>query len=99
MGSAGCQRDSCELDLAFRTGRSRTRAVCGLVHRFVTPIGFKHPIAQFEFIEGCYNSHRRHSALDYSFTINYEEIQQTESLAASPNTVDPKRGDSTVARG
>jgi putative transposase len=41
-------------------------------------------MAVFEFIEGWYNPHRRHSALDYLSPINYERIQQTESLTASP---------------
>ena len=30
-------------------------------------------MAVFEFIEGWYNPHRRHSALDYLSPINYEE--------------------------
>ncbi len=29
-------------------------------------------MAVFEFIEGWYNPHRRHSALDYDSPINYE---------------------------
>ncbi len=29
-------------------------------------------IAVFEFIEGFYNPHRRHSALDYESPVNYE---------------------------
>jgi len=29
-------------------------------------------MATFEFIEGWYNPHRRHSALDYESPINYE---------------------------
>jgi transposase InsO family protein len=41
-------------------------------------------MAIFDFIEGWYNPHRRHSVLDYHSPINYERIQQTESLTASP---------------
>jgi putative transposase len=41
-------------------------------------------MAIFEFIEGWYNPHRRHSALDYLSPIDYERIQQTQTLTASP---------------
>lgn len=33
-------------------------------------------MAVFEFIEGWYNSHRRHSGLDYMSPINYERKYQ-----------------------
>ena len=33
-------------------------------------------MAVFDFIEGWYNPHRRHSALDYSSPMNYERIMQ-----------------------
>jgi len=38
--------------------------------RFPTPTEAR--LAIFEFIEGWYNPHRRHSALDYKSPINYE---------------------------
>ena len=41
-------------------------------------------MAIFEFIEGRYNSHRRHSALDYLSPINYERSHYSEELTASP---------------
>ncbi len=50
--------------------------------RFKTQVEAR--MAVFEFIEGWYNPHRRHSALDYLSPINYEWSQQTESLTASP---------------
>jgi len=50
--------------------------------RFKTQVEAR--MAVFEFIEGWYNPHRRHSALDYLSPINHERIQQTESLTASP---------------
>ena len=28
--------------------------------------------AVFEYIEGCYNPHRRHSSIDYYSSVNYE---------------------------
>jgi len=38
--------------------------------RFKTQVDTR--LAVFEFIEGWYNPHRRHSALDYLSPINYE---------------------------
>ena len=40
-------------------------------------------MAVFEFIEGWYNPHRRHSALDYLSPINYERSRYSEELTAS----------------
>ena len=41
-------------------------------------------MAVFEFIEGWYNPHRRHSALDYLSPINYERSHYSEQLTANP---------------
>ena len=41
-------------------------------------------IAVFEFIEGWYNPHRRHSALDYLSPINHERTHDSQKLIASP---------------
>ncbi len=41
-------------------------------------------IAVFEFTEGWYNPHRRHSALDYLSPINYERTHDSQKLTASP---------------
>jgi transposase InsO family protein len=41
-------------------------------------------MAVFEFIEGWYNPHRRHSALDYLSPINYERNHYSEGSTASP---------------
>jgi putative transposase len=41
-------------------------------------------MAVFEFIEGWYNPHRRHSALDYLSPINYERSHYSEESTASP---------------
>src|SRR6266849_10557050 len=60
--------------------------------RFKTQVEAR--MAVFEFIEGWYNPHRRHSALDYLSPINYEWSQQTESLTASQHRPS-KRGSST----
>jgi putative transposase len=34
-------------------------------------------LAVFDFIEGWYNPHRRHSALDYRSPVNYERLMAT----------------------
>ena len=41
-------------------------------------------MAVFEFIEGWYNPHRRHSALDYLSPISYERSHHSEESTASP---------------
>jgi putative transposase len=41
-------------------------------------------MAVFEFIEGWYNPHRRHSARDYLSPINYERSHYSEESTASP---------------
>ena len=41
-------------------------------------------IAVFDFIEGWYNPHRRHSALDYLSTINYERSHSAQADYRSP---------------
>jgi putative transposase len=45
-------------------------------------------MAVFEFIEGWYNPHRRHSALDYLSPINYERshYSQESTASAAPST-------------
>jgi len=40
--------------------------------------------AIFDFIEGWYNTHRRHSALDYDSPINYERKHESAFLGATP---------------
>ena len=78
MGSVGDCFDNAMCESFFAT------LECELLdrRRFKTQIEAR--MAVFEFIEGWYNPHRRHSALDYHSPINYERIQQTESLTASP---------------
>jgi transposase InsO family protein len=46
-------------------------------HRFKTQVEVR--LAVFEFIEGWYNPHRRHSALDYQSPLNYERSQALAS--------------------
>jgi hypothetical protein len=44
-------------------------------------------MAVFEYIEGWYNPHRRHSALDYRSPVNYERSQLTLNRSRKPSTV------------
>jgi putative transposase len=78
MGSVGDCFDNAMCESFFAT------LECELLdrRRFKTQIEAR--MAVFEFIEGWDNPHRRHSALDYHSPINYERIQQTENLTASP---------------
>jgi putative transposase len=78
MGSVGDCFDNAMCESFFAT------LECELLdrRRFKTQVEAR--MAVFEFIEGWYNPHRRHSALDYLSPINYERIRQTESLTASP---------------
>ena len=78
MGSVGDCYDNAMCESFFAT------LECELLdrRRFKTQIEAR--MAVFEFIEGWYNPHRRHSALDYLSPNNYERIQQTENLTASP---------------
>src|SRR5258708_25091835 len=78
MGSVGDCFDNAMCESFFAT------LECELLdrRRFKTQIEAR--MAVFDFIEGGYNPHRRHSALDYPSPINYERIQQKESLTATP---------------
>ena len=79
MGSVGDCFDNAMCESFFAT------LECELLdrRRFKTQIEAR--MAVFDFIEGWYNPHRRHSALDYLSPINYERIQPTEHLTASPS--------------
>src|SRR5262245_24587804 len=66
MGSVGDAYDNALCESFFAT------LECELLDRtrFKTQLDTR--LAVFEFIEGWYNPHRRHSALDYLSPINYE---------------------------
>jgi len=66
MGSVGDAYDNAMCESFFAT------LECELLdrHRFKDPCQAEKAI--FEFIEGWYNPHRRHSALEYSSPINFE---------------------------
>jgi putative transposase len=78
MGSVGDCFDNAMCESFFAT------LECELLDRrhFRTQVEAR--MALFEFIEGWYNPHRRHSALDYLSPINYERSHYSEESTASP---------------
>jgi len=69
MGSVGDAYDNAMCESFFAT------LECELLDRCRFPNQSEARMAIFEFIEGWYNPHRRHSALDYQSPINYERCQ------------------------
>ena len=67
MGSVGDAYDNALCESFFAT------LECELLdhRRFATQVEAR--LAVFEFIEGWYNPHRRHSALDYESPVSYEK--------------------------
>lgn len=80
MGSVGDCFDNAMCESFFAT------LECELLdrHRFKTQTEAR--MAVFDFIEGWYNPHRRHSALDYLSPINYERSHQQNSASPIPST-------------
>jgi putative transposase len=78
MGSVGDCFDNAMCESFFAT------LECELLdrRRFKTQIEAR--IAIFEFIEGWYNPHRRHSALDYLSPINYQRSHSKDPGYRSP---------------
>jgi putative transposase len=77
MGSVGDCFDNAMCESFFAT------LECELLDRRSFKTQAEARMAVFDFIEGWYNPHRRHSALDYYSPINYERTQQ-EQNSASP---------------
>ena len=82
MGSVGDCFDNAMCESFFAT------LECELLarHRFKTQVEAR--MAVFEFIEGWYNPHRRHSALDYLSPVNYERSHHQSPFTpnSSPST-------------
>ncbi len=78
MGSVGDCFDNAMCESFFAT------LECELLdrHRFATQTEAR--IAVFDFIEGWYNTHRRHSALDYDSPMSYERRHESALEAAAP---------------
>jgi putative transposase len=66
MGSVGDAYDNAMCESFFAT------LECELLERHRFPTQAAARVAVFEYIEGWYNPHRRHSALDYRSPVNYE---------------------------
>jgi putative transposase len=78
MGSVGDCFDNAMCESFFAT------LECELLDRRSFKTQADARMAVFEFIEGWYNPHRRHSALDYRSPINYERSHCSANLSASP---------------
>jgi putative transposase len=78
MGSIGDCFDNAMCESFFAT------LECELLERTSFKTQAEARMAVFDFIEGWYNPHRRHSALDYHSPINYERSHLQETLYRSP---------------
>ena len=67
MGSVGDAYDNALCESFFAT------LECELLDRRRFPTQVEARMAVFDFIEGWYNPHRRHSGLDYLSPISYEQ--------------------------
>ncbi len=78
MGSVGDAYDNAMCESFFAT------LECELLdrHRFASQAEAR--IAVFDFIEGWYNTQRRHSSLDYDSPIEYERRHPTNVLGPAP---------------
>ena len=78
MGSVGDCFDNAMCESFFAT------LECELLNRRSFKTQVEARMAVFDFIEGWYNPHRRHSALDYLSPINYERSHSAEADHRSP---------------
>jgi putative transposase len=79
MGSVGDCFDNAMCESFFAT------LECELLNRRHFKSQIEARLAIFEFIEGWYNPHRRHSALDYRSPINYERSHSAKADYRSPS--------------
>jgi putative transposase len=78
MGSVGDCFDHAMCESFFAT------LECELLNRRPFKTQVEARMAVFDFIEGWYNPHRRHSSLDYLSPINYERSHSTATVYRSP---------------
>ncbi len=79
MGSVGDAYDNAMCESFFAT------LECALIDRYRLRIPAESETAVFEFIEGWYNSRRRHSALDMMSPIEYEASHLGVTQDTSPD--------------
>lgn len=77
MGSVGDAYDNAMAESFFATIKTE------LLDRRSWPTRQQARTAIYEYIEGWYNPHRRHSALDYQSPANYEKIHREETAQAA----------------
>src|SRR5207302_628632 len=82
MGSVGDAYDNAMCESFFAT------LECELLDRNRFPSQREARVATFDFIEGWYNTHRRHSSIDYLSPISYEERKQI----STPTPDEPEKG-------
>jgi putative transposase len=78
MGSVGDCFDNAMCESFFAT------LECELLDRRSFKTQIEARMAIFEFIEGWYNPHRRHSAIDYLSPIDYEKTYRHKTWYRSP---------------
>jgi putative transposase len=78
MGSVGDAYDNAMCESFFAT------LECELLDRRRFPTQVEARMAVFEYLEGWYNPHRRHSALDYLSPRNYEHRHAAAAPGATP---------------
>ena len=74
MGSVGDCYDNALCESFFGT------LECELLERVTLRAPGEARLVVFDFIEGWYNPHRRHSALDYESPLRYEQLHAAETL-------------------
>ena len=80
MGSVGDAYDNAMAESFFAT------LECELLARRSFPTRAAARLALFEYMEGWYNPHRRHSALDYLSPANYERRHLQEVGSTLPGS-------------
>jgi putative transposase len=79
MGSVGDAYDNAMCESFFAT------LECELLDRTAFKTQAEARMAVFEFIEGWYNPHRRHSALNYQSPMHFEHLNWPQNNACTPS--------------
>jgi putative transposase len=79
MGSVGDAYDNAMCESFFATLQ------CELLDRTTFSTQAEARMAIFEFIEGWYNPHRRHSGLDYESPVRFERLNWPQNNACTPS--------------